>query len=630
MSAKRTTATSKKSAGNARITKATTKAKAKVKAPPPTKSKPKTAVVKAKPKAPTKIARAAKSKAGPKTTATEAANAATLALSTWVRRMMANTPDAILVLDADATIVAANRAFLTATGHGLDRLIGEPFAERLLVADRHAAATLTAIADVANGERESARIDVTIRDAADAARARQASIYALPPGPSGFGRVALSFAEPTITSTAPSSGLVDPLTNLPSRELFDNRAQWEMLRADRDGRYVGIMAFSLDHLAPTVDAFGQAFGQVFLAQTAQRLADAVKPWDTVTRLGHDEEFGILVGELTDPRHIEPIAERILAAINGPVEHAGRAALLSGSLGIALYPRDGDNLNHLLAQARDAMRQAKHDGGGEFRYVTRSLQLIAERRIDLQRELRRAVVEHGLRLVYQPIVDLKAGKAVAVEALLRWRHPERGDIPPLEILRIADEIGLGPTIGDWVTGQAMADLVELRAAGAPLLKLTLNKTPEEMARVGVVEEWLALARRHGLAGEALILDLTEALFLDRDRDFLPEVTRWRQAGGLIALDDFSVGAASLLPLRKRAIDWIKLDGGLVQCLPDDDTAATIEAVVGLARRLGAKVMAEGVETTAQATFLKTVGCDLAQGRIFAPPMSAADLAASIRR
>jgi diguanylate cyclase (GGDEF)-like protein len=543
---------------------------------------------------------------------------------------MARIPDAVLVLDADAAIVTANHAFLAQTGHGLDRLIGEPFADRLLLPDRRLAPALAALARVIAGDDDNARFELALRDADDAAQVRSVSAFALPPGPAALGRVAVVFGETAANQAARADLLLDPVTRLPNRALFEDRARRELMRAERDGSYVGILVFDIDRFTPTTDAFGRAFGDVLLAETAKRLAGALRPWDSVARMGDDDNFAIAIGGLSDPRHVEPVAERVLAAISGPVEHGGRATLLTGSIGIALYPRDGDNLPALLDKATAAMRATQKAGGGDFSYVTRSLQLLAQRRIDLQRDLRRAVVDGGFELDYQPIVDLRSGKAVAIEALLRWRHPTKGMVPPLEVLKIADEIGLGPTIGDWVANRALSDLSEIRTAGAPQLRMVLNKTPDELARDGVVDAWLASVRQHGLPPEAVVLDLVEGHFLDRDRDFLPEIARWRAAGGIVALDDFSVGAVSLMPLRKRAVDWIKLDRTLVHGLPDDDNAALIDATVALAHQLGVLVVAEGAENDEQTAFLKAKGCDMVQGFLYAPPMSVNDLVASIRR
>ncbi|MDL2356476.1 MAG: EAL domain-containing protein [Pseudomonadota bacterium] len=424
---------------------------------------------------------------------------------------------------------------------------------------------------------------------------------------------------------------VDRLTGLPNRNVFQDRLELDIKRSQRSGRPLALLFIDLDHFKEINDTRGHGAGDLLLQAVGHRLQGHVRESDTVARLGGDE-FTITLAELHDTVSVTDIAQKLCDDLARPFMVDDEPAYISASIGITIYPRDGATAGDLLRNADQAMYRSKERGRNRFTYFKRAMQDAAQSRMTLSNELRRAVEDHQLEVYYQPIVDLATGKLRKAEALLRWRHPERGDISPVEFIPIAEHTGLISTIGDWVYQQALAKARDWRKRD-PQLTVNVNVSPLQFYE-GDGEhcrKWLG----DGAPGETAAvpeigIEITEGLLIASDTEVLKQLLAFQQAGIKISLDDFGTGYSSLSYLRKFALDFLKIDKSFVYNLEyDAANVALCEAIIVMAHKLGLKVIAEGVETRPQADLLQHAGCDYAQGFLFGHAVPAAEFETLLR-
>jgi diguanylate cyclase (GGDEF)-like protein/PAS domain S-box-containing protein len=414
----------------------------------------------------------------------------------------------------------------------------------------------------------------------------------------------------------------DALTGLPNRRMFTDRLHQVLARSKRDGTTVAVLCLDLDRFKHVNDLSGHGAGDELLKQVSKRLLDSIRTEDTAARLGGDE-FSIIQVGVAHPDGPGVMAERLVKAISKPFDLGGQQTMIGTSIGIALYPGDGEEGEDLVRAADTALYRAKEAGRGTFRFFEAEMDMRLQERRLLERDLRQALATEQLRVHYQPLADCTGGKIVGFEALVRWNHPERGPISPVQFIPLAEECGLILQLGAWVLRRACTD-----AASWPADKLVaVNLSPAQFKHADLGREILAVLAETGLAPERLELEVTESLLIDDPDRVLSTLKFLKEAGVRISLDDFGTGYSSLSYLQRFPFDKIKIDRSFVsQMENNNDSMSIIRAVIALGKSLRIKITAEGVESAAQLNLLKQENCDLVQGYLLGKPMPKEDLAA----
>ncbi|MCE3262021.1 MAG: diguanylate cyclase, partial [Pseudoduganella sp.] len=422
----------------------------------------------------------------------------------------------------------------------------------------------------------------------------------------------------------------DTLTQLPNRRMFLDRLQHDILKSRRDSTRIAILFIDLDHFKEVNDTLGHHQGDVLLVEAARRIGACVRQSDTVSRLGGDE-FTVILPELAEVDRVEDIAQHIIDSLRMPFQLGQEQAFVSASIGITVYPDDAGNMDDLLKHADQAMYAAKGAGRNRFSYFTPALQVAALNRMRLTNDLRGALKGNQLKLYFQPIVHLQSGKIHKAEALIRWEHPQRGMVSPMEFIPLAEASGLIVDIGEWVFRESAQWVKRWRQEVHPHFQVSLNQSPLEFQRErGSYADWLAHLQQLGVPGESIVVEITEGLLLDASANVTDKLLQLRDAGIQVALDDFGTGYSSLSYLKKFDIDYLKIDRSFTRNLaPDSSDMALSDAIIVMAHKLGLSVIAEGVETSEQRELLAGAGCDYGQGYLFARPLPAADFDALLR-
>jgi diguanylate cyclase (GGDEF)-like protein/PAS domain S-box-containing protein len=422
----------------------------------------------------------------------------------------------------------------------------------------------------------------------------------------------------------------DMLTGLANRVLFGANLDSSLERARRHGNRVGLMLLDLDRFKLINDTLGHAAGDELLQEIARRLKACVRAEDTVARLGGDE-FAVIMGGLTKPEDTIPLATKIIEAVAKPIQLDGKEIYTSTSIGIGLYPNDAESATDLLRAADAAMYRAKAQGRGTYDFYTNELSEMAAEHLSLERDLRGAIAKGELTLVYQPQLDVANGRIVGVEALLRWRHPERGLLLPDAFVRIAEDSGMIHPIGDWVLTAALEQARAWTNMGLPLQRIAVNVSGRQILHDHIDQTLAKLLRSEDGKSEGVRLELevTENVLLAYEPS-AKVLTRMRDCGAMIAIDDFGTGYSSLSRLYHLPIDTLKIDRSFVQGLPDSAISRAISsAIIAMGHGLGLEVIAEGVETEAQLDFLRELGCDEVQGFFISAPLEVREMEALLR-
>ena len=431
-----------------------------------------------------------------------------------------------------------------------------------------------------------------------------------------------------ITSRKNSEALIwqqanfDALTGLPNRRMLRDRLEQEIKKSNRDGLQLAILFIDLDHFKEVNDTLGHDVGDLLLMEAAHRIRHCVRDSDTVARMGGDE-FTLVLSELHDEKRLERILTSLLAVLSASFALGHEQVYVSASIGITMYPTDATEVENLFKNADQALYVAKGAGRNRFSFFTPALQEAAQNRVRLASDLRLGLAEQQFRVVYQPIVDLRSGAIRKAEALIRWQHPTRGLISPAEFIPIAESSGLIIDIGDWVFEQAAAQVKRWRVLHHPEFQISVNKSPVQFHNdAGRQQSWVAQMHAMQLAGDSMVVEITEGLLLHTSEEVTEQLRQLRDAGIQVSLDDFGTGYSSLTYLQKFAIDYIKIDQSFVRNLtPGCTELALCKAIIVMAHELGMQVIAEGVETTGQRDLLVAAGCDFAQGYLFARPIPA---------
>jgi diguanylate cyclase (GGDEF)-like protein len=421
----------------------------------------------------------------------------------------------------------------------------------------------------------------------------------------------------------------DALTGLPNRSLFQDRLGQAIARAHRSGRLVALMFLDLDRFKEINDTLGHEAGDRVLREAAARLRTHLREGDSVARLGGDE-FTVLLEDVEGSDQVRGVALKLLRAFAEPMALQARDFFVTLSIGVALYPRDGSDAETLIRHADTAMYQAKSEGRDNFQFYMPDMSVAVHERVSLEGSLRQALERGEFVLHYQPVVRLTDGEIASAEALLRWRHPQNGLVPPGRFIGVAEQTGLIVPIGEWVLREACVQAMRWQLSGLRPLRVAVNLSARQFRKAGLAESIRAALRASGLESKWLTLEITESLLMDNAAASGAVLRSLQEMGVSMALDDFGTGYSSLAYLKHFPIDIIKIDRSFVRDIASDaDDAAIVRATIGLASSLGMQTTAEGVETAEQLAYLREHGCRYAQGYLFSVPLPAEEFAALLK-
>ncbi|WP_395609715.1 phosphodiesterase DibA [Pseudomonas sp. B22129] len=535
------------------------------------------------------------------------------------------TREGVLVTDAQGLIVHVNRAFMAITGYRREDVMGER--PNLFKSGRHSSnfyqqmfQTLERTGEWSGeiwNRRKSGEIYPqwqTIRVIHD--DRGQVSHYV-----AVFSDIsAIKDSEHELAHLAHH----DPLTDLPNRLLFTDRAEQALASAQVHKRGCALLMLDLDHFKIINDSLGHTVGDQLLKAVGERLKGLFGPGVTLARLGGDE-FAVLAESCPQAGQAAALAQRMLDAMKQPFIFDGHQLFISASIGISLFPSDALSAEQLLRNADSALFKAKGAGREGYALYTEELTAHAQHRVEIANELRRALDQHELRVYYQPVHELQGSRLIGVEALVRWQHPERGLVPPGDFIPIAERTGLIADIDAWVMDQACRQMGQWLADGAPLSFIAVNVSSRLFARRELYEQVAQVLHATGLDPAFLELEVTESAVMDDPEVALEQLHRLRELGLRLAIDDFGTGYSSLLRLKRLPVQKLKIDQGFVAGLPwDEDDAAIVRVVIALAKSMGMQVHAEGIEQVEQARFLLAQECDMGQGYWFGRPVPAGEI------
>jgi diguanylate cyclase (GGDEF)-like protein len=416
----------------------------------------------------------------------------------------------------------------------------------------------------------------------------------------------------------------DALTNLPNRTLLRERLEDALARVQRGGQ-IAVLYLDLDHFKSINDTLGHGVGDELLKAVAVRLKGCIGEQYTIARLGGDE-FAVVQTGIGSPSDVANLAARIREALTQPYDLEGHHVPADVSIGISIAPDDTSDPDQLLKNADMALYRSKADGRGTFRFFEPQMDERVKARRTLELDLRNAIVHGEFELYYQPLLNLERHEISACETLLRWHHPTRGMVPPVEFIPVAEETGLINQIGEWVLRQACVEA----ASWPPDIALAVNLSPVQFKNQNLAQLVVSALAHSGLPAQRLELEITEAVLLQNNEATLATLHRLRELGVRVAMDDFGTGYSSLSYLRSFPFDKIKIDRSFICDIADkDESGAIVQAVTSLASRLNMATTAEGVETEAQLQIVERLGCTEMQGYLYSRPVPAAKLAGLLR-
>ena len=435
----------------------------------------------------------------------------------------------------------------------------------------------------------------------------------------------------------------DRLTGLYNRQMFGDHIDWSLRLAQRQGRTGALLHVNVDRFKKINDALGPALGDEFLQAVAKRLEQGVRGSDTIARMETDaavprlsrlggDEFAVLLVEVDKTERVMAIARRFLEMMTAPFHVGGHEVFMTCSIGISVFPDDGMDRDTLVQRAAVALKFAKQQGGNTYCFYSSDLNDRSLQILSLSSELHNAALRGEFRLFYQPKIDTKTRMLAGAEALVRWKHPQRGFVSPAEFIPLAEETGLIVELGTWILGEACRQIGVWLADGLPAPTIAVNISGRQFAHKDFLLVVGELLQKHPFDRRYLQLELTESILMGDVQGNINTLNQLRGLGLKLSLDDFGTGYSSLSYLRRFPIDELKVDQSFVKDLDaegKDNSRPIVIAIIAMARALGLKVVAEGVETEAQATFLGEQGCDHWQGYLFGRPMPAEDFTALLK-
>ena len=528
--------------------------------------------------------------------------------------------EGIIVTDADKNMLFINPAFSTITGYSTNDLIGQNLnlLELGLMDDAFNHDTWRSINEIGHWQGE-----VVGRRKNNENYAECLSISTMKNELSEVSYYIGVFSDISERKAAEERVayvvLHDFLTNLPNGLLLQDRLVQAICHASRENHKVAVMCLDLDHFKAINDMLGHLVGDKLLQEVARRISSVSRVSDTVSRRGGDE-FVILLSDLEAVDDAAVIATKLINAISDLYVIDGNEIKITTSIGISIFPEDGCDGNCLIKYADAAMYHAKKSGRNNYQFFTHEMNQLALERMSIERKLRHALERQEFCLHYQPQVDLRSGRIIGVEALLRWNNPETGMIPPGHFIPIAEENGLIISIGEWVLREACRQNSEWRMLGLPEITMAVNLSAVQFRQNNFGEMIKAILCEYGLDPSALELEITEGAVMHNAEVSIALLVELKAMGLKLSVDDFGTGYSSLSYLKRFPIDKLKIDQSFVRDIAvDSDDAVIVSTIINMARTLKLKVMAEGVETAEQLSFLKHQECDEIQGYYFSKPM-----------
>jgi len=421
----------------------------------------------------------------------------------------------------------------------------------------------------------------------------------------------------------------DELTGLANRALLQDRLTQSLHYAHRSGRVLAVLLLDLDRFKIINDSLGHNFGDKLLKSVALRLQQVVREADTVARLGGDE-FVILLAEVAEPDDVGLLAAKILRSLSEPHQIDGREVTATASLGISLNPKDSDSGATLIRNADIAMYRAKREGGGVFSFYAPEMNQRAIETMELESALRLALEHNEFCLYYQPKVDLASGRITGCEALVRWRHPQRGMVAPNDFIPLAEETGLIVPLGTWVLEEACRQIQAWQTEGLSGLSVAVNLSARQFRKGDLSLIVREILQKTALDPRWLELEMTESMVMDNPAKAISLMEGLKSIGASLSLDDFGTGYSSFASLSRFPIDHLKIDRSFITDIVTNPNSAMIAtSIIAMAHHMRLSVIAEGVETEAQLSYLQKHGCDEVQGYFFSPPLPADEFAAMLR-
>ena len=537
-------------------------------------------------------------------------------------KVFEHSGEAIMLTDRHHRILDVNPAFVAQSGWSRAEIVGRD--PSMLASSRTGAAEYAAMAHAVQSEGRW-RGEIWDRDKSGREYPKWLSIATLRDADGSITHHICSSIDVTEIKQAEARILHlahhDTLTQLPNRVNLVSRLEQAMAQARRDGAELAMLFIDMDRFKNINDTLGHQVGDGLLVEVGQRLRALVRDSDIVARLGGDEFVLVLTGVgRRGGSAADSVARKLLADLGRPYLVAGHELHSTPSIGIGLFPTDGQDTDTLMKNADTAMYQAKAAGRNNFQFFTPAMNEARAERLALEVGLRCAIEKRQLSVHYQPQVDLASGRIVGLEALLRWQHPELGWIPPLKFIPIAEDTGLIERIGAWVLEQALMQVARWRASGHDKLRVAVNLSAQQLRHDGLVLQVAQALQRHGLPGQALELEVTESTAMQDPARTAALLRRLRDHGVALAVDDFGTGYSSLAYLKQLPLSCLKLDRSFVMDIEQDaNDAAICTATIQMAHSLGLAVVAEGVETCMQLEFLRRLGCDTVQGYYISKPL-----------
>ncbi|MCK5889938.1 MAG: EAL domain-containing protein [Methylococcales bacterium] len=413
----------------------------------------------------------------------------------------------------------------------------------------------------------------------------------------------------------------DSLTELPNRVLLQDRLKQAINQAKRSKKHLAILFIDLDGFKKINDGLGHSAGDLLLVQVAKRLQTSIRQVDTAARWGGDE-FIIMLENLDHEEYVVEIAEKILYIMSLPLNVFGQDVFITPSIGISLFPKDGKTAEGLLARADAAMYSVKESGRNAFNFYSKELNKTAKDRLEMEKDLRQALLNNDFEIYYQPQVDLKTHQIVGAEALIRWRHREKGLILPEQFISLAEDVDLIIPIGEWVLREVCQQLKAWRDQGMAEIHIAVNLSPRQFLQKNLLTKITSLVNEYEIKPNSLGIEVTESLMLKNISQVIATLKELKLLGISIALDDFGTGFSSLNYLKQLPIDTLKIDQTFIRNLfTNQDDINIVQAVIVLGHKMGMKIVAEGIETHEQLLFLKEQNCDIGQGYYFDKPLEA---------
>lgn len=422
----------------------------------------------------------------------------------------------------------------------------------------------------------------------------------------------------------------DKLTGLPNRDLFYDRLNTAILQAKRHQAEIAVLFIDLDHFKYINDTFGHTSGDIVLQQVAAQLKMCLRETDTLARMGGDE-FTVVLQDFNSRSDVELTAQRILKSLNTPLLLENQELYISASIGISFFPEDGGNPALLMKHADTAMYSAKNSGRKRLRFFRSSMEGYSLKRIEMERQLRQGLERNEFKLYYQPQISLENGRIIGAEALIRWQHPEKGLLPPGQFIAIAEDTGLIEPIGEWVLREAWAQRQRWHKTGLEDFRIAVNLSAHQFNRISLVKTVADVLCRTEIDPAFLELELTETVAMQDVGKSLTIMKDLKKLGVQLSIDDFGTGYSSLMYLRQFPIDRLKIDRSFVADIANNpNEAAIVVAIIAMAHSMGLEVIAEGVETEDQLSFLKMHRCNVAQGYLMGKPISGAEFHARLHK